>query len=117
MMKEFPDDHEIRINYDAFQVTKKVLEKHPIYSELTESHIERWSQTRENVKKKPGRKINSEFEAAIWGKLMICEFGKIKVRNIFYFVIYPLFETIIYTKLIFCSISLVHFFLSFFFLH
>ena len=87
IMKELPDDHEIHKNYDAFEVTKKVLEKYPIYSELTESHIERWCQTRDNVKKKPGRKINSEFEAAIWGKLMICEYENVKVCNICYFIL------------------------------
>jgi hypothetical protein len=42
----------------------------------------RWSKNREDVKKETGRKISTEFEADVWGKLMICEFEKTIVSHI-----------------------------------
>lgn len=81
VMQELPPDHEIRSEYTMFEVTKMVLKKHPVYSELIDGSIERWSENRKRIKNKPGRKINSDFEAAVWGKMMICEFEKIEVRK------------------------------------
>ena len=34
------------------------------------------------MRKEVGRKINIEFKADVWGKLMICEFEKINVSYI-----------------------------------
>ena len=61
------------------KITKKILEKHPVYSELVANNIDRWHEVRDMIKKKPGRKINQEFEAAVWSKMMICEFEKIMI--------------------------------------
>ena len=80
VVRELPEDHEIQKDYIIFELTKIVLKEHPVYSELVEDNIERWNANREKVKKKPGRKVNSDFEAAIWGKLMICEYEKVEVR-------------------------------------
>lgn len=63
-----------RIVFLAATVTKKILAKHPIFSELIVGTIERWHENRGIVTDKPGRKIYQNFEAEIWGKLLICEF-------------------------------------------
>ena len=69
---------------DSFNaiITKKALSKRAHYSELLPTSIMRWSKNREDVKKETGRKISTDFEADIWGKLMICEFEKIIVSHI-----------------------------------
>lgn len=79
VMKKLPDSEKVRFSYTTCEVTKKVLERQPIYSELVEDGIERWIENRNKVRKKPGRKIDSQFEKAVWGKLMICEFERIEV--------------------------------------
>ena len=63
-------------------ITKKALSKRAHYSELVTSSVVRWSNNRNSVKKETGKKINIEFEADVWGKLMICEFEKINVSYI-----------------------------------
>ena len=63
-------------------ITKRALKNYTHYSELVIASIVRWSSNRDMVRKDVGRKINIEFEADVWGKLMICEFEKINVSNI-----------------------------------
>lgn len=82
VIKELPDDHIIRSDYSISEVTKFVLEDHPVYSELVVGNIDRWQETRGKVNITPGRKIDKEFEAAVWGKMMICEYEKKTVRTL-----------------------------------
>lgn len=63
-----------RIVFLAATVTKVFLANHPIFCELVIGTIERWHENRGIVTNKPGRKIYQNFEAEIWGKLLICEF-------------------------------------------
>ena len=63
-------------------ITKRALKNYTHYSELVIPSIVRWSSSRDVVRKEVGRKINIEFEADVWGKLMICEFEKINVSCI-----------------------------------
>ena len=103
VVRELPEDHEIQKDYTIFELTKIVLKEHPVYSELVEDNIERWNANREKVKKKPGRKVNSDFEAAIWGKLMICEYEKVEVRSSHLFVCVQLNYQYCYQCLHFCK--------------
>jgi hypothetical protein len=64
--------------------TKQILIKHARYSELVAETIVRWIVGRKVVKKMSGRKIDVEFEADIWGNLMICEFEQKNVSCIEY---------------------------------
>jgi hypothetical protein len=70
MIDDITEDNP-RIAYLAATETKKLLAKHPVFSELVVSTIERWHEIRGN---KPGKKIYQNFEAEIWGKLLIFEF-------------------------------------------
>lgn len=69
-----------RIFFLAATVTKTVLAHHPIFSELIVGTIERWHLNRGNVVSKPGRKTFKNFEAEIWGKLLIYEYENRMVR-------------------------------------
>jgi hypothetical protein len=60
-------------------VSKMVLKDFSGYSKLKESTIERWNNNRGLVKEKTGLKIDKDFECAIWGQLMICEYENITV--------------------------------------
>ena len=62
--------------------TKEILIKHARYSELVVETIVRWVVKRDVVKKTYGRKISVEFEADVWGNLMICEFEQKNVSII-----------------------------------
>ena len=62
--------------------TKKILVKYARYSELVVESIVRWVVKRDVVRKISGRKISVEFEADVWGNLMICEFEKTNVSCI-----------------------------------
>ena len=57
-------------------ITKRSLQKRAHYSELILTSIMRWSCNRDDEAKESGRKISVEFEADVWGKLIICEFEK-----------------------------------------
>ena len=63
-------------------ITKRAFKNYTHYSELVIPSIVRWSSNRDMVRKDVGRKISIEFEADVWGKLMICELEKINVSNI-----------------------------------
>ena len=63
-------------------LTERALKNYTHYSELVIPSIVRWSSSRDVVRKEVGRKINIEFKADVWGKLMICEFEKINVSYI-----------------------------------
>ena len=62
------------INDRAVIMIKKVLSNHSSFSELVPSTIKRWNSTRDNVIQTRGRKVYKEFEAEVWGKLMLYEF-------------------------------------------
>lgn len=74
-------EYEINDSLTA-SITKRALKNYTHYSELVIPSIVRWSSSRDVVRKEVGRKINIEFEADVWGKLMICEFEKINVSCI-----------------------------------
>ena len=76
ILSEIDGNHHQRINYHASLLTKNVLVSLAGYSDLIASSIERWNLNRDKVLEKTGRKINSDFEASVWGKLMICEYEK-----------------------------------------
>ena len=57
-------------------LTVNVLSENSYYSQLTERTVLRWSETRNNECDKPGKKIDENFEAEVWGKLMLCIFEK-----------------------------------------
>lgn len=68
------EGHDYTIDHmHTAEITKRVLCKHARYSELVVSSIVRWSENRDVVRKTAGRKISVQFEADVWGKLMICE--------------------------------------------
>ena len=67
-------------DYHAALTTKEVLRSHAGYSELVPSSIERWNKNRGKLLKKSGHKVNFDFEASVWGKLMICEYEKTMVN-------------------------------------
>ena len=74
-------EYEINDSLTA-SITKRALKNHTHYSELVILSIVRWSSSEDVVREEVGRKINIEFEADVWGKLMICEFERINVSCI-----------------------------------
>jgi hypothetical protein len=82
--------------YTTAEITQNILQNRPVYYELVSKNIDRWNEVRNMVKKKPGRKNNEGFEAAVWSKLMICEFEKIMVIFI-YFVLLYIHQFFVYT--------------------
>jgi hypothetical protein len=65
IIEQFPDEDEIKTKCIVAETTKNILANHPVYSELVPNNIERWNEVRNMIKKKPGRKINQDFEAAV----------------------------------------------------
>ena len=59
----------------AADITEELLDNNKYYSTISARTIIRWSSVK-NVNKKPGRKVNNEFEADVWGNLMLCMFEK-----------------------------------------
>lgn len=82
MIEDVTEDNP-RIVYLAATVTKKILAQHPIFSKLIVGTIERWHENRGTITNKPGRKIYQNFEAEIWGKLLLCEFENQVVSVLF----------------------------------
>ena len=76
-----PPEAMVGVDVSVASVTQMVLKDMSGYSELIENTIERWSKNRGIVKEKTGRKVNKDFECAIWGQLMICEYESITVRG------------------------------------
>ena len=76
---EIDGQHHAKVNFHASMMTKDALKSLAGFSELVPSSIERWNLNRGKVLKKTGHKINSDFEASVWGKLMICEHEKTTV--------------------------------------
>ena len=62
------------LNNQAVLITKNALSNHATLSELVTTTIKRWNSTRDNVIQTRGRKVYKEFEAEIWGKLMLYEY-------------------------------------------
>lgn len=61
--------------YVAADITEELLKKNKYYSTISARTILRWSSVK-SVNKKPGRKVNIDFEADVWGNLMLCMFEK-----------------------------------------
>jgi hypothetical protein len=74
---QLPDAFE-GVDVSVASVTQMVLKDMTGYSELIKNTIERWSKNRGLIKEKTGRKVDKDFECAIWGQLMICEYENIK---------------------------------------
>lgn len=58
----------------AFSITKNILSKIPYYRPIKIREIRRWCCRRLRKVQKSGKKINEEFEAQIWGNLLLCVF-------------------------------------------
>ena len=67
--------------YRTAVMTKRALSKYTVFSELVASNIERWDLTRDVVQQERGRKVYKDFEAEVWGKLMLCEYESKMVKN------------------------------------
>jgi hypothetical protein len=61
----------------AARTAEMMLAKRPYYSQITSRSILRWYERKDKVNEKTGRKINEEFERAVWGKLMLCCFEQV----------------------------------------
>ena len=59
----------------AADLTEEILETKNYYSTISSRTIHRWYLSC-GRKKKSGKKINAEFEAEVWGNLMMCVFEK-----------------------------------------
>jgi hypothetical protein len=51
----------------------EILSKYPGYAELNARTIVNWKESSLKPKQKTGRKVNDDFEAAVWANLMICQ--------------------------------------------
>ena len=61
--------------YVAADITEELLKKNKYYFTISARTILRWSSVK-SANKKPGRKVNIDFEADVWGNLMLCMFEK-----------------------------------------
>ena len=73
---ELQGENSVIDNLATATFLKNIISKYMLYSELVIESVVRWVQGRDVVGKISGRKILVEFEADVWGKLMICEFEK-----------------------------------------
>jgi hypothetical protein len=74
-----------KINSKSAACTVEMLIENTYYSQLTVRTVLRWSETREKINAKPGRKIDNNFESEVWGKLMLCVFER-NSENVSYLV-------------------------------
>ena len=58
----------------AMSITKNILSEIPYYRPIKKKDIRRWCCRRLRKIQKSGKKINEEFEAQIWGNLLLCVF-------------------------------------------
>ena len=72
------------ISVTAATIVRLALEHHTGYSELIENTVQRWSKNRDVHKEMGGRKVDKDFECAVWGQLMICELETVMVRSSLY---------------------------------
>ena len=63
-------------DFVAAEITEKVLKNKNYYSTIPARTISRWFVLSEKENKKSGRKINTKFDAEVWGNLMMCVFEK-----------------------------------------
>jgi hypothetical protein len=63
-------------NFKSASLTADILSENSYYSQLTGRTLLRWYKVKDKQSEKPGRKINENFEAEVWGKLMLCIFEK-----------------------------------------
>ena len=61
--------------YVAADITEELLKKNKYYSTISARTILRWSSVK-SVNKRPGGKINIDFEVDVSGNLMLCMFEK-----------------------------------------
>lgn len=80
VITEKEGDNAHQLDSRAAVMTKQALSNHPIYSELVTTSIERWYSSRDTVLQTRGRKVYKDFEAEVWGKLMLHEFETVMVR-------------------------------------
>ena len=63
-------------DFVAAEITEMVLKNKNYYSTIPARTIGRWFVLSEKENKKSGRKINTKFDAEVWGNLMMCVFEK-----------------------------------------
>ena len=77
VVKEMVSEKTTRsVDYKSASLTADILSENPHYSQLKGRTLLRWYEVKDKPSEKPGRKINEEFEAEVWGKLMLCIFEK-----------------------------------------
>lgn len=106
LMVELEEDAE-NIQSEAAEMTKFILSKHSHFSELSPTSILRWSNQRERINIKPGRKIDIDFEADVLRRLMITELLKEKNVSPYYYFIYIVQRLYYVVFLPYCRLMLV----------
>ena len=66
----------------AADITEELLSNNNYYSAITSRTIIRWCSVLNKSNKKPGRRINVDFEADVWGNIMLCMFEKNKDEKV-----------------------------------
>jgi hypothetical protein len=96
------------VDVSVASATQMVLKDMTGYSELIENTIEKWSKNRGLTKEKTGRKVDKDFECAIWGQLLIREYENIKVfalSNLFSIWKRTFTPFILFCFVLFCFVS------------
>lgn len=60
----------------AVSITRQILGETNYYSHVKTQDIRRWSDKRARKLEKRGRKIDENFEAQVWGNLILCIFER-----------------------------------------
>ena len=81
----------------AAEITEKALKSKSYYSTISARTIGRWFSLSEKEKNRSGRKINTVFEAEVWGNLMMCVFEKNEDKEVSYqkLITYCIYEVIV----------------------
>jgi hypothetical protein len=64
------------VDTTAVQITRQILGDTNYYCHVKTQDIRRWSERRERKLEKRGRKIDENFEAQVWGNLILCIFER-----------------------------------------
>lgn len=78
-MEERPFENPVVI---AADITEELLRNSNFYSTISSRTILRWYSLLNKEKKTPGRKVNVDFEAEVWGIIMLCMFEKNKDEKV-----------------------------------